>query len=522
VFGETVSAVVGVGVQGKSDPNAELLDAALLVGHLVPPGSVYAFLAEHRKRLFPDERFGDLFPSGTGRPSVPADVLATVLVLQSLEGLSDREAVERLRCDIRWKVACGLALDDEGFHPTTLTYWRNRLRASDAPQRVFDAVRQVITETGLLRGRLRRALDSTVLDDAVATQDTVTQLVAQIRRVRRQIPAAAAVEVTAHDYEQAGRPPCDWDDEQSRQRLVSDLVNDALAILDALDEVELDETGQQTVGLLALVAGQDVEEGDEPGTWRIVRGTVKDRVISTVDPDSRHVHKTVRSYRDGFKGHVAVEPETGLITATTLTAGNVYDGETVTTLLALETEPVEVLADCAYGSGETRAQLTAAGHRQTIKPAPLRPPVPGGFTSDDFTIDLAARTATCPGAHTVPINRSGKARFGSRCDGCPLRSHCTHSKKGRDLKIHPHHHELARARRDAKDPGWQGRYRRWRPMVERTIAWLVADGHRRVGYRGIERNGIWFAHRAAAVNLKRLIRLGLNHNGTGWAVTHAP
>ncbi len=203
-------------MQGVSDRNAELLDAASLVGHLVPPGSVYVFLAEHRMRLFPGEMFGDLFLSGTGRPSVPAEVVATVLVLQSLEGLSDREAVERLRCDIRWKVACGLALDDEGFHPTTLTCWRNRLRGSEAPERVFEAVRQVITETGLLRGRTRRALDSTVLDDAVATQDTVTQLVAAIRRVRRLIPAARAVKLGAHDYDRPGKPDCDWDDSDAK------------------------------------------------------------------------------------------------------------------------------------------------------------------------------------------------------------------------------------------------------------------------------------------------------------------
>ena len=132
------------GVQGTSDPNRELLDAAALVGHLVPAGTVYAFLAEHRRRLFPDELFADLFRSGRGRPSVPADVIATVMVLQSLEGLSDREAVQALRTDLRWKVAAGLALDDEGFHPTVLTLWRNKLRASDRPQRIFDAVRDVV------------------------------------------------------------------------------------------------------------------------------------------------------------------------------------------------------------------------------------------------------------------------------------------------------------------------------------------------------------------------------------------
>ena len=190
-----------VGVQGSLDPNRELLDAQALVGHLVPAGTVYAFLAEHRQRLFPDDMFADLFASGRGRPSVPAEVIATVLVLQSLEGLSDREALQAVRTDLRWKVAAGLTLDDEGFHPTVLTLWRNKLRQSGRPERIFDAVRDVVTATGVLNGKTRRALDSTLLDDAVATQDTVTQLVSMIRRTRRAIPAAAAVEVNAHDYE---------------------------------------------------------------------------------------------------------------------------------------------------------------------------------------------------------------------------------------------------------------------------------------------------------------------------------
>src|SRR5215203_118578 len=220
------------GVQGRSDPNRELLDAAALVGHLVPEGTVHRFLAEHRHRLFPDELFADLFPSGRGRPSVPADVIATVVVLQSLEGLSDREALQALRTDLRWKVAAGLALDDEGFHPTVLTLWRNKLRVSDRPERIFDAVRVVITETGVLRGKVRRALDSTVLDDAVATQDTVTQLIAAIRRVRRLIPVAAALELTGHDYNDAGKPRIAWDDDEARQRLITGLVTDAHRVLD--------------------------------------------------------------------------------------------------------------------------------------------------------------------------------------------------------------------------------------------------------------------------------------------------
>jgi hypothetical protein len=511
---------VEVVVQGRADPNSELLDAVGLVGHLVDESSVYAFLAAHRARLFPDELFADLFPSRRGRPSVPAPVAATVMVLQSLEGLSDRDAMERVRCDIRWKVAAGLSLDHAGFHPTTLTYWRSRLRASDRPERIFDAVRDVIVAAGTLKRSTRRALDSTVLDDAVATQDTVTQLVGQIRRVRRQVPEAAEVEVVAHDYAQAGKPACDWRDREARDELITALIGDARAILTALEDVPLDEVQAEAVGLLALVAGQDVEEGEEPGSWRIARGTVPDRVVSTVDPASRHVHKNRSSYTDGFKGHVAVEPDTGLIVAAALTAGNAPDGPAGVRLLEGENGPLEVLADSAYGSGEVRAALEDEGHVQFIKPSPLRPATDAAeaFTIDDFDIDTTAGTVACPGGHTVSISAKGHASFGRRCTGCPMRARCTRAKAGKTMTIHPHHDQLVAARRDAQDPAWQAVYRRHRPMVERTIAWLVARGHRRVRYRGIAANSLWLAHRAAAVNLKRLLVLGLKHDNGRWTL----
>ena len=498
------------GVQGRSDPNRELLDAAALVGHLVPAGTVHGFLAEHRRRLFPDELFADLFASGRGRPSVPADVIATVLVLQSLEGLSDRDAVQAVRTDLRWKVAAGLALDDEGFHPTVLTLWRNKLRASDRPERIFDAVRQVIAETGVLEGKVRRALDSTVLDDAVATQDTVTQLIAAIRRVRRLIPAAAALELSAHDYSEPGKPRIAWDDDEARQQLITGLVTDAHTVLDAVDGVTLDDDQAAAVGLLALVAGQDVEPGDRDGTWRIAKGTAKDRVISTVDPDTRHVHKSVSSYRDGYKAHVSVEPVTGLICAQRLTPGNAPDGPTGVELMATEPPRRQVLADGAYGSGPTRAALNQRRHRLAIKPWPTADT--GRFGRDDFRVDHDARTATCPAGHTAAIAPSGAATFQRHCNaGCALRDRCTTARDGRVLHVSAHDAELHEARRAWRDGDFADDYRRWRPMVERTLAWLVRPG-RRVAYRGTARNRIWLAHRAAAINLQRLLTLGLHHD----------
>ena len=120
-------------MQGSERLDRELLDTLVVCGDLIPLGSVYRFLAEHRLAVFGDELFADLF-SGRGRPSQPASVIAVVLVLQALEGVSDREAIERLRCDLRWKAAAGLSLTDGAFHPSVLTLWRARLRRSDRPR----------------------------------------------------------------------------------------------------------------------------------------------------------------------------------------------------------------------------------------------------------------------------------------------------------------------------------------------------------------------------------------------------
>jgi len=499
-------------VQGHSDSNREFLDAGALCRQLVPEGSVEAFLADHRSELFSDEMFEDLFTSNRGRPSIPSDVVASVMVLQALEGLSDREAA-RAACDrISWKVACGLALDDVGFDFTVLTYWRTRLRKSEHPERIFDAVRAVISATGILNGKTRRALDSTLLDDAVATQDTVTQLIAAIRRVRRVVPGAGEIALSAHDYEASGKPLIAWDDPVSKADLVDGLVSDALTLLATFGGANESADAGTALGLLALVAGQDVEQ-DADGTWKIAQRVAPDRIISTVDPEARHMHKSRSEYRDGYKAHIAIEPETGLVTAAALTPANTADGPTGVELLAVEEPGLQVLADGAYGSGETLNALGKAKHRRAIKPWPMSAAIPGGFDRDDFVVDVHAGTATCPAGHTVTITPGRAAVFGNRCSGCPLRARCTKAKDGRTLRLNPHDNELVESRRAWREGDFAEDYRRWRPMVERSIAWLVANGNRRVRFRGVEKNQLGLSLRIAAINLRRLVNLGLDHDG---------
>jgi hypothetical protein len=380
----------------------------------------------------------------------------------------------------------------------------------------------------VLAGKTRRALDSTVLDDAVATQDTVTQLIAAIRRVARDVPGAAAViaeQCCAHDYAQPGKPGIAWDDPQARERLVDALVSDAHRLLGHLPEQELGPKAAEAVGLLALVAGQDVEpaEGSDgtDGRWRIARKVAPERVISTVDPEARHAHKTRARHQDGYKAHVKVEPDTGLITGCALTpaAGPAHSDAAVgIELLADEPDPLEVLGDAAYGTGELLDTLQQAGHTALIKPWPLRPAVDGGFTIDDFTVDEAAATVSCPNRVTRPITATRAVIFGARCRGCPLRARCTTSAKGRTLRLHPHD-ALQRAHRArATDPQFQAVYRQHRPMVERSISWLVAGGNRRLRFLGTQRNDLWLHHRVAALNLRRLLALGLLRSGGSWTV----
>ena len=428
---------------GEAGRQRELLDVESVAGHLLLPGSVFAFLAEHRSRLFPAEMFADLFPSGRGRPSIPPEVIASVILLQTLNGYSDREAVDAVTFDLRWKAACGYAIDAAGFHSSTLTYWRRRLAASDRPQRIFDAVREVIAATGALAGKQRRALDSTILDDAVARQDTVTQLIAAIRRVGREVDGAQDViasrcarlaGLTGQDYHQRGKPRIAWDDPAARDELVTALVNDALALLGALDVEAIEAAGgkpAEAVALLALVAGQDVEpvEGADgtDGRWRIARKTAPDRMISTVDPDARHAHKTRERRQDGFKAHVVVEPDTGLTTAVKLTKTNGAqnsDANVGADLVAAdptiaEGQPVEVLGDSAYATGDMLHALHGKNWTPLLKPWPIKPAVDGGFTIDDFTHDPTARTMTCPANITRTITAKGHAVFGP---GTALRS----------------------------------------------------------------------------------------------------
>jgi DDE family transposase/transposase-like protein DUF772 len=540
----------------------------------VAPGSIYALLHRECFTLLPDEMFADLF-AGTGRGSVPPMIVAVVMVLQRLEGLSDREAADRFCFDVRWKYAAGgLDFDYPGFVHTVLVDMRARLAASARPGRIFEVTLEVGRAAGLI-GR-RRVLDSTPVYDAVATMDTVTLIRSAVRGL-----LAVAGDLTAElrgllrrddDYASAGKPACDYDDPAARQALVDALATDARALLAGLDGRELDLALARAAALLASVTGQDLDQSAD-GVFRIARRVARDRIISTVDPEARHGRKTSARGFDGYKGHIATDPDAELITATAVTPANAGDAAAAADLLAADLparpdepgpgpvpatdapataaaaapadddpaghEPGEadeatggqpaagdrqqlaVYGDAAYGAGELLDTLEQAGADIYCK---VQPPVaPGGrFTKDAFSIDLAGGAVTCPAGQTAPLRPFGDGRiasFGAACASCPLASRCTKAKEGRSIYAGPYEQQLARARARQRDPDWKAGYAATRPKVERKIAHLMRRRHggRRARVRGRLKVAADFALLAAAVNLARLGVLEVTYRNGAWA-----
>lgn len=492
--------------------------------------SIFRLLAEQGHQLFPDEMFADLY-SSRGRRSIAPRVMATVMVLQRFDGLSDSEAVDRLQFDLRYKWAAGLAYDAPSFDSTLLVDMRARLRRSATPDRIGEAVLEVARKANLI-GK-KRIVDSTALYDAVATQDTVTLVRSSIVGVLREVDAETATDLRKllkrdDPYDKSGKPSCAWDDAKAREDLVDALTRDAHAVLLALDGRELSAEVTKATTLLATVVGQDIEEGTD-GVFRIVRGVAPDRVISTVDPEARHGHKTASRGFDGYKGHIAVDAESEIITATDVTAGNVGDATAAAGLVAdlltaaddaatagADDPPAKpaVYGDASYGTADFVEKLEGAGIDPMVK---VQPPSAreGMFSQDEFTIDAVAREVSCPAGVRVSLrvikDGSHFAEFGDHCADCALRPRCTQSKKGRTIKLHPKHDTLDRHRRRQRDEAWKKQYRKVRPRVERKLGHMMRRKHggRRARVRGRDRVRQDFALLAASMNLARLAALGV-------------
>ncbi|HEY8450412.1 MAG TPA: IS1182 family transposase, partial [Bacillota bacterium] len=462
----------------------------LLPEGFIPADSFYGVLAQWGERLLPRSLFDDLYKNRqTGRPEVDPAMLCKALLLQFYEDVSDREAEQRARYDLRWKHALGIPLDEARLDHVTLCRFRARLLTVDGGRRILERVLQLAVEAGLIRADAARVIDSTHVLGAGAVQDTYTLLRKALRKVVARVrdgrpdlwEQIKPLLQRSEDYERQDdrKPDIDWSDPDARQTLLNEFVADARRVLEALGGQDLSAELRDAVALLADVTDQDIEEQAD-GRVRIRQGVAKDRVISVTDPEMRHGHKSSQGRFDGYKAEVAADPDSELITSVAVVPGNAPDAAAVGRMLDQEAasglHASEWIGDTAYGGGELRAEL-AARKIELVAPTSPVPSRNGLYPKTDFTIDLDAETCRCPAGHLaekVYRRNDGSLRAfqfaAALCSQCPLQPQCTRTPaRGRIVTVHRRERLLQQARAFEQTEAFKRRYRQ-RPKIERKLA----------------------------------------------------
>ena len=514
---------------GRRNPQRHLFEAQVLP-HPVPSDSFYARMASVIEILFRDDDLAEMYCPDNGRPSLPPALLSGILLLQFHDDVSDAEAVERTRFDLRWKVALHLPLDYDGFDRSSLSNFRQRLSKHKQERYAFDRLIATARLAGVLPDKLTLLTDTTWAKGAGAVQDTYTLIRKAIRKLLRQMGyalpqkrrgLAPQIQRLVEAYlDQNRKAELDWANAQARANQLKVLVADAEAALELAVAQADDPEVRSTSWLLTKVLGDDVVS-DENGDPQIGEGTAPDRTISVTDPEMRHGRKSKASRFDGFKVAVTTEQTTELIVDIVDLPAPGSDGQQlISTLQRVEEHTgatVErIIGDGAYGSGDNRADCANFPGHSVDLVAPVSEPQDAAVAKSAFALDLPNRTATCPQGQKT-LGRPAKDRRGHQilsftfaraaCEACPLFQRCVHSRThGRTVETHPCEAYLQDARRRQQTDEFKTLYR-LRSAIERKQAELVARGLRGTRYLGRRKRQLQRLWLAAVVNLKRLFKL---------------
>jgi hypothetical protein len=541
---------------GKRLAQWGLFEADTLYGEFVGKRTFYGYLASQRRELFRDEDFAQLYCPNNGRPSVPPSLLATALVLQAYDGVSDDEATRRAAFDLQWKVALSVELDVRPFAKSTLQEFRAQLIVHDQTRAIFQRSLEVAQRRGVWkkghapheRQHMKLALDTTHILGRGAVKDTYNLLADGIVQVLRVLAKLGpfelmdlAEEVGGTRYvcgpSLKGQAAVDWTNPQARQRFLAEIVADADRLLELvrLTRGRLAAGGPHeaellaAAGVLARILAQDVERRENGPTLK--HGVAPDRLISVHDPEMRHGRKSSSHRFNGHKAQVAVDTDSQLITAVEVLPGNAADADRAlevvgATEAATDCEVVEVIGDCAYGAGSTRAEFAESGRTIVAKVPEIHNQE--FFAKTAFQLDLETGTCTCPNQHTTRDLRPAKGGGGvfvfatETCAACPLRAQCTRGRGGRTVQVHPQEALLQQARELQASPAFDEARRR-RQVVEHRIARLVQLGIRQARYVGRTKTLFQVCLAAAVANLTLLAATSTalsvgGSEGLGWSL----
>lgn len=520
---------------GRRPDQGSFFEADTQYLEAVGKGSFYAFLAGLRGTLFRDEEFAHLYAQNNGRPSVPPSLLATALLLQHYDRVSDEEAKERADFDLRWKVALGITPEAHPFAKSTLQVFRAQLVTNDEARRIFAKSLALAKDKGFMKAnrKLRLALDTTNILGRGAVKDTYNLLGDGIVLLLRQLAKLAGAELIPFATELGyaryvgerslkGGAELDWDDARARARLLAEIVADADRLLAEARgiqaEFEPDSAEAlaltQAAALLGQVLLQDISRSEEGP--QLCQGVARDRMPSVHDPELRHGRKSAQKRFDGHKAQIAVDVESQLITAVAVLAGNAPDHEGALEMVEeaernSEAEVEETVGDCAFGGGSTRQAFAEAGR-------PLVAKVPavhngGCFPKTAFLIDPEAQTCTCPAGQLGDARRHKDGRLRrfqfatALCRTCPQRSECVRGRGGRSIQVHPQEALLQQARALQRSPDFV-EYRQARQVVEHRLARLVQLGIRQARYAGKKKTLFQLLMAATVANLTLLASRG--------------
>ena len=556
---------------GKRSDQKGLWEADRLYLDYVGKDSFYGLLASLRGQLFSDDDFAEIYCPDNGRDSVPPSLLATALLLQTYDQVSDAEAKARADFDIRWKVALGIEIEDRPFAKSTLQMFRAQLILHDKVREVFESSLRLARQSGYLKKRgMRVALDTTYILGRGAVKDTYNLLADGIVKLLRVLAAVANITVAGMGRSPRatsgtsgssikGEATIDWSDRKARRKLLGELVADADRLLELARQawVELPEDSAQRQSivdgaeLLGQLLLQDVErksgngdvdahaDADDDGV-SIRDGVSKDRMLSVHDPELRHGHKSSRRRFNGHKAAIVVDTDSQLITAVDVLPGNAPDNLGALELVEASEASTgsvvdEAMGDAAYGDGGTRQTFAEAGRRLVAK-VPGRPDRKH-FPKNDFHLDLAAGSCTCPAGQVtrtiVPAgkrtDRTGRVyrlqafQFdGAVCRVCPLRSQCiaAQGRQGRRVLIHPQEGMLQQARALQQSADYD-EYRARRVVVEHRLARLVQLGIRQARYFGRVKTKFQLYLAATVANLTLVAgKIGRSGSTGGGAAGH--
>jgi len=503
-------------------PRVETSDAEERILSRCKKAKLFVFLRRHRHELFDEvfqrELVGMYPPHRGGKEPVAPALLAMVTILQAWLGVSDEDAVEFAEMDKRWQMVLGVLGSDEApFSQGALFNFRQRLIAYDIDGRFIDrTVALARTTRGFSHTALRAAFDASPLFGAGRVEDTFNLLGHAVREVLSTVAARLGIDIE-QVAQRAGIPlvtgsslkaalDIDWDDPTQKKQALTRLLGQVQS-LEAFLRREMNEALttpplKEQWETVQQILSQDLEPDPDGGGMRIRRGVSKERRISIRDGEMRHGRKSKSSRFDGFKRHLGLDLDAGLIVAAAVTPGNRPEGEAATDLFKAVEQQGFSVEDChidrGYLTADAVEERRRTGMRVHCKAFPLRNF--GRFTKADFKLDFSAERITCPTGASVSLLPGAVARFPvATCQPCKLRQQCT-TASHRSVSIHPQEPFLVELRTRQRTPEGRAQLRKRTP-VEHGLAHLGTTQGKRARYLGVRKNLFDVRRHAAVFNL---------------------